>query len=127
MEATVESDLKGLAAHAAIAEPAPTGDGRSVTDALMTYIDTTDRTEQHRHRLQSMLSARRELGRSQYGTELRTDNGRAAYVDCLQELLDAALYATQGRMEGRSPPVDCIDAALLVLEVLTDRGGALPR
>ena len=123
----MESDLKGLAAHAAIAEPAPTGDGRSVTDALMAYVDTTQRTEQQRRQLQSMLRARREVGRAHYGTELCADNGRAAYVDCLQELLDAALYATQGRMEGRPAPAECIDVAWLIMQVLTDHGGALPR
>lgn len=123
----MESDLKGLAAHAAIAEPAPTGDGRSVTDALMVYVDTTQRTEQQRRQLQSMLRARRELGRAHYGTELCTNNGRAAYIDCLQELLDAALYATQGRMEGRQAPVECIDVAWLIMQVLTDHGGTLPR
>jgi len=123
----MEGDLRDLVAHAAIEEPAPTGDGRSVTDALMVYVDTTQRTEQQRRQLQSMLRARRELGRAHYGTELCTNNGRAAYIDCLQELLDAALYATQGRMEGRTAPVECIDVAWLIMQVLTDHGGALPR
>lgn len=60
-------------------QPAPTaGDGRSVTDEVLAAIE-----------------ARRQLGRTKYGTELRPHNGRDALLDLRDELLDAVMYTQQ--------------------------------
>lgn len=63
-------------------QPAPTGNGPSVTDAVM-----------------EDLRYRREHGINKYGTELRANNGRDPLVDAYQEVLDLALYLKQTLME----------------------------
>jgi hypothetical protein len=65
-----------------LAQPAPTGDGESVTDAM---IDD--------------LVKRREGGKVKYGCELKTNNGRDSLVDAYQEALDLCLYLRQKIME----------------------------
>jgi len=67
---------------AAAAQPAPTGDGESVTDAMIQ--DLVDR---------------REAGKKKYGTELKTNNGRDPLVDAYQEALDLSAYLRQEIME----------------------------
>lgn len=94
--------LRGLAAHAAQPEPAPQGDGESVTDEAVRRLGDCE--------VSRMLIARREMGRAKYGTELRTHNGRDPWVDCLQEILDAIVYAVQANMEGRDVPDDVLVA-----------------
>jgi len=49
----------------------------------------------------SMLDQRREFGRRKYGTPLLSHNGRDANCDAAQEMLDALVYVTQAKMEGR--------------------------
>jgi hypothetical protein len=63
-------------------QPAPTGNGASVTDAVV-----------------SDIHFRREQGTVKYGTELLTDNGRDALTDAYQEALDLVMYLKQELME----------------------------
>lgn len=63
-------------------QPAPTGNGPSVTDAVLADI-----------------TARREVGKVKYGTELRAHNGRDPLVDAYQEALDLVVYLKQALME----------------------------
>jgi len=49
--------------------------------------------------LVAMLHSRREFGRAKYGTELQPFNGRDAYLDALQELVDLFQYLHQAQME----------------------------
>lgn len=51
--------------------------------------------------LREDLFQRAELGKSKYGTYLRTENGRDSQVDLYQELLDAVMYAGQCKLEDR--------------------------
>lgn len=94
--------LRGLAARAAQPEPPPAGRGESVTDEAVRRLGDCS--------VSRMLIARREMGRAKYGTELRTHNGRDPWVDCLQEMLDAIVYAVQADMEGREVPDDVLVA-----------------
>jgi hypothetical protein len=66
----------------AIPQPAPTGNGAVVLDAVL-----------------EDFRVRGEMGLKKYGTKLRTFNGRNALVDLYQELQDACLYAKQRLME----------------------------
>ena len=74
-------------------QPSPTGDGVDVTTSLIaTLAPTQDELAQD--------FARRSLkGRLEYGTSLKTHNGRDALVDAYQELLDAAVYLHQRWLE----------------------------
>jgi hypothetical protein len=63
-------------------QPAPTGNGASVTDAVV-----------------ADMLYRREHGIVKYGTELRANNGRDALSDAYQEALDLAVYLKQALME----------------------------
>ena len=73
-------------------QPAPTGDGVDVTESLIALPVVGDELAQD--------FARRSLkGRLEYGTSLKTHNGRNAVVDAYQELLDAAVYLHQRWLE----------------------------
>ena len=67
---------------AATPQPPPTPGGRVVLDDLIT-----------------LLRARSEFGERKYGTRLTTHNGRDAYLDALQEVLDLVVYLHQAQME----------------------------
>lgn len=45
------------------------------------------------------MHQRAELGRSRYGTYLRTENGRDALRDAYEEALDLCMYLKQAMME----------------------------
>lgn len=106
------SDLRGLAARVAMEEPAPTGRGPSVTDEAIRRLGPGGR------RVAAMLRARREMGRARYGDELRAHNGRDPWVDCLQEMLDAIVYATQASIEARPMPDEAREALDALCEVI---------
>lgn len=73
-------------------QPAPTGDGVDVTESIIALPVVGDELAQD--------FARRSLkGRLEYGTSLKTHNGRDAVVDAYQELLDAAVYLHQAWLE----------------------------
>jgi len=63
-------------------QPLPTPGRENVQDALIEDI-----------------AARRRLGVQRYGSPLQTFNGRDALRDLQEELLDAATYVKQARME----------------------------
>jgi hypothetical protein len=60
-----------------------------------------------------LLQARREFGKRKYGTELQPFNGRDAYVDALQELVDLLQYLHQAQMERAQLEQDLAEAQLL--------------
>lgn len=73
-------------------QPPPTGDGIDVTESIIALPVVGDELAQD--------FARRSLkGRLEYGTSLKTHNGRDAVVDAYQELLDAAVYLHQAWLE----------------------------
>ena len=76
-------------------EPLPTGDGVIVLDRAVFAA----RHIHHDEWLAQALIDRAEIGRAKYGDYLRTNNGRNALVDYLQEQLDAIMYATQAYVE----------------------------
>lgn len=49
--------------------------------------------------LVAVLRERSDFGQRKYGTRLKTWNGRDAYLDALQELLDLFVYLHQAQME----------------------------
>jgi len=67
---------------AATPEPAPTGNGNFVLFEVMKDI-----------------CARADAGQKKYGTMLRTENGRDALNDALQEAIDLVFYLKQKIME----------------------------
>lgn len=82
----------------------PVGDGKIVLDAVLDHIaEMTGHKSldwDKAHMLSEDLKARAEMGLKKYGTKLRVNNGRKALVDFYQEVLDALMYAMQGRLEG---------------------------
>ena len=90
-------------------EPLPTGDGVIVLDRAVFAA----RHIHHDEWLAQALIDRAEIGRAKYGDYLRTNNGRNALVDYLQEQLDAVMYATQAYVE--SDGNEC--AELLALSI----------
>lgn len=77
-------------------EPPPTGDGAIVLDRAVFAARHIHNDEW----LAKALISRAEIGKAKYGDYLRTNNGRNAVVDYLQEQLDAIMYATQAFLEG---------------------------
>jgi hypothetical protein len=69
-------------AFAVVQQSAPMLGEQSVTDAVV-----------------ADMHARREFGRSKYGTELMSGNGRDALVDAYQEALDLVMYLKQAILE----------------------------
>lgn len=57
-------------------------------------LPTTD-VEILRREIARDLEARVEMGTKKYGTRLKTNNGREARIDLLQEVYDALMYARQ--------------------------------
>lgn len=55
---------------------------------------------------EAMFNWQRIKGFKKYGTHLRTFNGRNAYHDFMQELVDALMYATQLNMELQQAKAD---------------------
>jgi len=49
--------------------------------------------------LVALLEERARFGKSKHGTTLKTNNGRPALIDALQECLDALQYLAQELME----------------------------
>jgi hypothetical protein len=63
-------------------QPAPTGDGKIVVDAVMRDLEQ-----------------RSVDGEKKYGTKLKTFNGRNPLIDAYQEALDLVMYLKQAIME----------------------------
>jgi hypothetical protein len=86
-------------------QPAPVGDGLSVTDWLLQVAplivpELRDPANPRPWNLfEALVLGRREQGLERYGTELRAFNGRNPTIDQLQEVVDETLYATQALME----------------------------
>lgn len=79
---------------ATMKQPAPTGNGETV------HIKVLERlSEREWSLLADDIRERAEMGKANYGTYLKTHNGREALVDLYQELLDAIAYATQVDIE----------------------------
>ena len=78
-------------------QPAPTGDGVPVWPAVM--ADLQERPLRQFRHLVPHMQARHEFGLAKYGTPLKTNNGRDAMVDALQEALDLVAYLSQLLLE----------------------------
>lgn len=81
-------------------QPAPTGNGRDVTDMVL-----------------DDLKVRREAGTKKYGTSLRTNNGRNPLVDAYQETLDLALYLRQAIEDIRHTNASCLTTSNKIREI----------
>jgi hypothetical protein len=73
-----------------------------------------------------VLRQRRQQGIERYGRELHTDNGRNAWADLAQELVDAAMYAAQIVLEGEDdgsdgPAYDIAEALIDLLDEVVKR------
>jgi hypothetical protein len=90
-----------LAQRVATPEPAPAGRGAVVLEDLVAF-----------------LRSRSEFGERKYGTVLRTFNGRDAYLDALQELLDLFVYVHQAQMEAAEWKERAVTAEALAEERL---------
>ena len=89
---------------AADAQTKPTGDGAIILDAVLAQLSNMTSVSSlpfaAYEPLRADLLARAEMGLKKYGTKLRAQNGRSAMLDLYQEILDAVMYAQQGRVEG---------------------------
>ena len=108
-----------LKAYTHTPEPPPTGDGAIVLERAI-YFATRHPSNEW---LELALRRRAADGLKKYGTYLRTNNGRNALVDYLQEQLDAIMYAVQAYEEHpsiirRSLLNSAIDAAVLAYKVI---------
>lgn len=81
------SSLRSLGTPASDPQPAPSGNGQPVVDAVLADVQS-----------------RRDFGLQKYGTLLRTHNGRDAAWDLYQELLDAVMYLRQFILERQESP-----------------------
>lgn len=84
-------------------QPAPKGEGKSVTDQLLRLFGERYGEMQADEILDSIpriARERREIGRLKYGEELTTLNGRWSPADVAQEQYDKTIYMIQAWMEG---------------------------
>lgn len=88
-------------------QPPPAPGRGSVVDDLVTF-----------------LRSRREFGRRKYGTELQPFNGRDAYLDALQELIDLFAYLHQAQLERTALEQELADARLQVSVARAERDAA---
>jgi hypothetical protein len=124
--------------RAAIAEPAPTGEGAVVMDFVEERINnlielySVNHYGQHRpimktdhlRVLLADLQERKEAGTKKYGTPLRINNGRSALVDLYQEMTGAIMYCGQARMEGDTDAGAFLE---LLINIGHQLAGKLPR
>lgn len=92
-------------------QPQPTGNGRIVLFEAITFANGYG--HQHEWMCEKLLE-RATQGKTKYGTWLRTENGRSALQDALEEALDGLMYATQLNME--QPSYDAEELQRLFLE-----------
>jgi hypothetical protein len=102
----VVSTERDAATDQRMPEPGQTAVHQAVIDQLDDWIPT----RAARDMVAAGLRARRELGVAKYGRPLESHNGRDAWQDCWEEVLDALVYAAQMRLEGR--PVEGIFSML---------------
>lgn len=89
-------------------QPTPTGNGADVTQAVIAELIHRDRVasqfgiaidESLTQTLIAELRERSAAGVKKYGTVLRTNNGRDALLDALQEAFDLVCYLKQAHLE----------------------------
>ena len=78
------SNWTSLYSKASESEPKPTGNGQTVL-----YLVLKD------------LIDRAEVGKKEYGTYLKTNNGRSALTDAYEEALDLCMYLKQALLESQ--------------------------
>lgn len=78
--------------------------------------------------LQTVCTERHKLGTKKYGVALKSGNGRDAWVDMVQELMDALAYATQLHLEAPDEKTSFIvrRCRVLLLDVWSMRQHADP-
>lgn len=71
----------------------------------------------HREIIRRLLITRQDKGIETYGNALKTDNGREATADLVQELVDALYYATQRAIQtGDRFDTATVKALLVILD-----------
>lgn len=96
-----------------VQQPQPTGNGRIVLiDAFPRLIDVCDKSSWEF--ICEHLLHRMSKGYKEYGTLLRSHNGRNALQDALDEALDGFMYATQVNIE--TPSYDAEELQRCFLE-----------
>jgi hypothetical protein len=81
---------------AAKSQPMPTGDGIDVAASAARKLRALGHED-----IANDIEARIRLGEKKYGTRLKSNNGRNAYLDLYQEILDGINYSEQLVIEGR--------------------------
>ena len=105
-------------------QPAPVGEGRKVLPAVWQALALAGVGTPGVGVLISSLCERAKAGEKKYGTPLKTDNGRDAFVDAFQEAQDAVMYLGQKVMEDPFNVVaselfsDAVDLAVRLAEVV---------
>lgn len=92
---------------AATPEPAPTGKGQLVIYKALEYLDDLfeyklpefAQYEYLKDAIEDDLEDRARMGNEKYGTYLRTNNGRNALNDAIQETYDLHMYMCQYNLE----------------------------
>lgn len=82
---------------AASIQPLPTGDGVDIAGKAAQRLRDFDLPH-----IADDIEARIRMGEKKYGTRLKSHNGRDAFLDLYQEILDALNYSQQLVIEGRA-------------------------
>jgi hypothetical protein len=80
---------------AARVQPAPTGNGIDIAGEAAADLKAMGHID-----ISEDIEARIRLGEKKYGTRLKSHNGRDAYLDLYQEILDGINYSKQLVIEG---------------------------
>jgi hypothetical protein len=92
---------------AAAPQPIPVGDGIDVAVVAAERLKELGLNE-----IAEDIEARIRLGERKYGTRLKAFNGRDAYMDAYQEILDFLNYTMQGVVERREGCQNLFDRAV---------------
>jgi hypothetical protein len=97
---------------AAAPQPTPTGNGIDVAVVAAERLKALGLNE-----IAEDIEARIRLGERKYGTRLKAFNGRDAYMDLYQEVLDGINYSQQCVIEHPSDEADGFFETLVALAV----------
>lgn len=98
------------------AMPLPLTGGKDVVPLLISRVSScSDLPAQELEKIVAGIRDRAAVGEQKYASSLQTFNGRPAWVDLWQELLDAIQYAYKERLEGNTRTPAEISAAIELL------------
>lgn len=101
------------------AMPLPLKGGRDVVPILLARVQTyAGLCSQETDKIAGGIADRAAVGTQKYDSGLQTFNGRPAWVDLWQELLDAIQYAYKERLEGNTSTPPEINAAIRLLDAV---------